>query len=280
MAIALAYGKRDVVVTSPLMDAFRHVLRRRRCTYNAAPRPFLAGVKTCTVAFLQAIRRLVPPVEHSIKLSGASMKKWISNVTIGAALAAVSSASIAMDGNFFVNGEVAGSDINISNLADRNDTSTAGALRVGYMWNQGPVSWGLETGYVDLGNASGNDPLGGVYIGNGAIDPLHVSVKTHGEMLGGNFKLHFSGYGWFLSSRLGWFRSETTMHINDGLGIYAPVSDSASGDGLYAGIGAGYDFNRHIGISLNYDVFQTRANGIFLGHFNTNMYGGTFEYRF
>jgi len=38
--------------------------------------------------------------------------------------------------------------------------------------------------------------------------------------------------------------------------------------------------NRHIGVSLNYDFFQSRANGIYQGRFNTGMYGGTFEYRF
>jgi hypothetical protein len=49
---------------------------------------------------------------------------------------------------------------------------------------------------------------------------------------------------------------------------------------VYAGVGFGYDFSIHIGISLNYDVFETRADGIYIGHFNTSMYGGTVEYRF
>jgi OmpA-OmpF porin, OOP family len=208
------------------------------------------------------------------------MKTWISKVAIGAALAAASSTSMAMDGNFFVNGEVAGSNVNINNLQNRDDTSTAGALRFGYMWNQGPMSWGVETGYVDLGSISGNDPYGGVYTNNGAFDQLHLSVKTYGEMLGGNFKLRISDYGWFFSSRLGLFHSQTTQHASDTLGEFPTVSSSANGTGAYAGVGFGYDFNTHIGISLNYDVFETRANGIYVGHFNTSMYGGTFEYRF
>ncbi|GAB2593177.1 outer membrane beta-barrel protein [Dyella jejuensis] len=206
------------------------------------------------------------------------MNKWISKAAVGAALVVASSAAMAVDGNFFVNGEAAGSDVNISNLQGRDQTSAAGALRLGYLWNAGAVSWGVEGGYVDLGKVNGNDNYAVENLG-GPYDPVHVSIKTHGEILGGNFKLHYGDYGWFLSARGGWFHSQTSGRANDQLG-YASVSSSSTGDGVYAGVGLGYDFNRHIGISLNYDFFQSRANGIYDGHFNTSMYGGTFEYRF
>jgi OmpA-OmpF porin, OOP family len=74
------------------------------------------------------------------------------------------------------------------------------------------------------------------------------------------------------------FHSQSTQHASDTLGEFPTVWGSADGAG--AGVGLGYDFNRHIGISLNYDVFETRANGIYEGHFNTSIYGDTFEYRF
>jgi hypothetical protein len=57
-------------------------------------------------------------------------------------------------------------------------------------------------------------------------------------------------------------------------------SNVIRGFGAYACVGFGYDFNKHVGISLNYDLFETRANGIYLSYFNTSRYGGTFEYRF
>jgi hypothetical protein len=231
--------------------------------------------KTKVVGSLRFIRR---QQTHS-QLPGASMKKWISKVAIGATIAAVSSSAMA-DGQFFLNGEAAGSEVNIANLQNNSDNSAAGALRFGYLWNSESreMSWGIETGYADLGKITGYNNYAVSNLG-GPYDPIRISVKTYGELLGGNFKLHYGDYGWFLSTRGGFFHSQTTAHARDELG-YASISSSSNGSGFYAGIGLGYDFNTHIGVSLNYDFYQTRANGIYDGHFNTNVYGGTFEYRF
>jgi OmpA-OmpF porin, OOP family len=199
------------------------------------------------------------------------MDKRISKVAAALALAVVSSSAMAVDGHFFVNGEAAGSSANISNLQDTN--STAGAVRLGYLWNGGPMTWGVEAGYVDLGKVSGS------YSNNDGYFPeqLHASITNRGELLGGNFKAHFGYSGWFVSSRLGWFHSEVHARINN---PYASVSASANGNGFYAGVGFGYDFNKHVGIAVNYDNYQSNADGIYNRRFNTGVYGGTFEYRF
>jgi OmpA-OmpF porin, OOP family len=210
--------------------------------------------------------------------SGASMKLGISKIAIGVAIAIASTSAMAADGQFFINGEGAGQDTSFNNLRDRDPTSWAGAVRLGYLWNAQSFTWGVETGYVDLGQIAGTNyglisSLGGPY------DPLRINVRTDGEILGGVFKAHFGDNGWFFSSRAGWIHTQTYATEHDALG-FGSAKANASDNGFYVGAGIGYDFSRHFGVSLNYDLYHSQAPGIWQGHFGTSMYGGTAEFRF
>src|SRR5215469_2512365 len=140
------------------------------------------------------------------------MKIGISKIAIGVAVAVASASAMAADGQFFVNGEVAGQDSAFNNLRDRDPTSYAGAVRLGYLWNSNSYTWGVETGFVDLGTVSGtNFTL--VSDAGGPYDPVRISVRTHGEILGGSFKWHAGdATGWFFGLRGGYLRSETHAH--------------------------------------------------------------------
>ena len=134
------------------------------------------------------------------------------------------------------------------------------ALRAGYRWNIGALSYGLEAGYANLGHSyfwtahnSGSDQYG---------------ERIDGPILGGNLKYSLP-YGFFVAMRGGFFRS--TDHQFD-QGYYYPsgllglgpssrytAHKRPSGTGSYVGAGVGYDFNSSFGVSLNYDRYRAHV---------------------
>jgi hypothetical protein len=133
------------------------------------------------------------------------------------------------------------------------------AMRVGYRWNLGAFSYGLETGYANLGHSY-------FYTAhNTGFDKY--SERIDGPMLGANLKYALP-FGFFVSGRGGFFRS-TDHQVDHGeywiigrpLGpyYYNTVRENPSGMGSYVGVGLGYDFNASFGVGLNYDRYRAHV---------------------
>lgn len=215
------------------------------------------------------------------------MKHWISKTAFAAAMVVASGASFAADdGQFFVNGQVGSKNASLSkSVKGVKKSDTIGTLRLGYMWNNGPLSYGAETGYVVLGSENGiipaaADGISPRIVGGGKKDDEAVRIKVKGWIFGGNAKFHFDDH-WFVSGRGGLFRSNVTVRTG-GVSTGLSTSTKSTKNGYYAGVGGGYDFNEHFGLGVNFDYYRARAN---LGDGTTTgggykVYGLTGEYRF
>ncbi|MHA6204960.1 outer membrane beta-barrel protein [Dyella soli] len=193
------------------------------------------------------------------------MRKLLLSVPLGAALAAASFASHAQtggNGDFFVNGSVGSTHADIQGLTDQN--STGYSVNAGYRWND---TWGLEAGYVDLGKPKANG-----YFINGYS--YNLALKVTGWTLGANGKFKFAR-DWYVSARAGAFFSTSKLTVS---GMSGDVS--ANDTNLYVGMGLGYNITRNLGVSINFDRYEAKADGILTGTNNPYLLSGTLEYRF
>ena len=173
------------------------------------------------------------------------MNKMIKVAVFAMVIGGVSTAAFAADtGAFFINGNIGQSHFHDKSFSDRSDTTIA--ARVGYVWHVGDASdVGVETGYVDLGQAQ--DAM----VSN--FNTIYLKAKLSGPVVGANYKYKFSNK-MFVSVRAGWFRSKFDV---SGPGL---ASQSFSGDGAYGGMGVGYDFTKHFGLGVNFDEYHGRAS--------------------
>lgn len=202
----------------------------------------------------------------------------LSRAVLGASLALASTATFAADavGNFFLNAGVGQAQYHVGRTDGLgyklDDKDTAGALRFGYQW-QGPVQFGVEAGYVDLGKVVSNYDDG--------VTSFHDDLGAHGWMLGANLTHRFAS-PWYLQVRGGWLRSTldaSSRYQDDVVSLYA--SGNATGSGWYAGLGGGYDFSNNVSLGLHYDNYHVKAtqDGESI-HGNVSAFTVQVEYRF
>lgn len=170
------------------------------------------------------------------------------------ALAGASSVAAAADNGWYIRGEVGRSDISANGVfGDSSDT--AASFRAGYYFNP---NFAVEGSYSNFGNR--DDGFGD-----------EIGVDGWGLGLVGKQNFGPDNTGFFIQGRAGIARVTTEVKV---AGIKIGSDNSTKG---YVGAGIGYDFNRNVGISANYDYTGAGAFG-FGGHVSS--WTGALEIRF
>ena len=143
------------------------------------------------------------------------------------ALAGLSNAAMAADGQGFIRGEIGRSDVDVSvdGFGSASDNDTAYSIRGGYFFN---ANVAVEGFYSNLYSA----------------DIADIDADLQGFGAGVVLKKNFgpNNTGFFIGGRAGLARFEAEIGGEDD-------HDNT----FYAGVGAGYDFSEAFGLSLNYD---------------------------
>lgn len=223
------------------------------------------------------------------------MKKW--TLAAGAFCCLVGASASARDGQFFVDGGIGRSSYSLSGdpyYNDKTDWSTS--IRAGFMWH-GLVDYGLELGYVDLGQAVERNRLT-LPIGTWSYYSRY-STAANGWLLGARLE-YVINQSWYLMARGGWFRPRITEKNSEWedrpwAGPWEPLlaaryghvqASFDTGTQSYFGFGIGYCISRHWRAGFNYDYYGLGSladNGIFgvaqaASHVKT--YSASIQYRF
>jgi OmpA-OmpF porin, OOP family len=167
-----------------------------------------------------------------------------------------------------------------TNFNDNNDTAF-GAV-AGYRWVvDRPFSLGVEAGYVDLGRRKASQG----YITYSFDD----KYKAQAVVVGANGKWDLP-HGFTITARAGFARvrsklNETYTTYDYLIGGIQQTTyrfhDSSNDNGIYAGLGFGYDFNENIGITLIYDHYTFKVHDLGdRSRVNVGTMGAALEYRF
>lgn len=213
------------------------------------------------------------------------MQKVLLSVATAAALslASFSAAAVTQNGAFIgVSGGQSHYDISHSSFSDHNDTAVG--VVAGYRWVvDRPFSLGVEVGYVDLGNMKGSETY------TSSVYDVDYRAKFKGEALlvGANGKWDLP-HGFTITARAGFAHSrskynedyfETSACCGNPEFHYRGQSND---NGIYGGLGFGYDFNENFGITVTYDHYALKAEDITSDKrtVNVGVTGLAAEYRF
>lgn len=151
----------------------------------------------------------------------------------------------------------------VNGLGSGTDNNTAFILNAGYR-DQGIL--GFEAGYTNLGSVSATDSSGD-----------RAKLRADGWTLGLNGHFNFTDH-WYMSARGGLFlwKLKSTLTYNDGTGR-PTLRGSEQAVRWYAGVGTGYDINRHWSVGANFDYYKISKNSYDIG---SKIFSVSGEYRF
>jgi hypothetical protein len=217
------------------------------------------------------------------------MEKLFLTAAAAAALSFASfGAKASSEGTFIgLNGGRTNYDISHADFHDKTDTAF-GAV-VGYRWAvDRPFYFGVEGGYVDLGKIQSRYEASVPYSST-LVDTYKEKDELKGRaiLIGANGKWELPHH-WTITGRLGVAHSHTSYDykINETIGnqnVYSDSYHSSSNDnGIYAGLGFGYDFTPNLGVTVNYDNYSLKAQNITGDKrtVNVGVWGGAVEFRF
>ena len=148
------------------------------------------------------------------------------------ALASQSNVALAADGTTFLRAELGHTAIDVDLVGDDSDTTTT--LRGGYYFTPNFAVEAFAGNLFD-GNVFGYD------------------AEFNGYGIGGIAKKNFGadGNGFFINGRAGVMRAHAEL---------GGAKDDTTEP--YIGVGAGYDFSKAFGLSVNYDLIQSDFDGL------------------
>ena len=168
-----------------------------------------------------------------------AMNKTTCVLASALALAALSTSAFAADGNgdWYLRGEAGNSRLSVQDLSG-HDNDTAYGVRGGYWFNP---NFAAEAFYTNYGKQSSDG----------------ASAKLEGIGAGIVGKKNFGpdNSGFFIDGRAGLQRARTSVRL---AGVGGADDHSTK---PYVGVGAGYDFSKAFGMSVNYDYNRADAFG-------------------
>ena len=158
------------------------------------------------------------------------------------ALAGLSTSAMAQGAFARVEAGRAHSSVDVDGLGSDSDNDTAWSLRGGYYFNDNVAVEGFYTRAYDKSFDDGVDS------GSAKADALGLGVV-------GKKNFGADNLGFFIDGRTGITRGKVEVTI-DG------ESGSDTSTKLYYGVGAGYDFSKAFGLSLNIDRLHGAGEGV------------------